>query len=921
MRRFFFFALSSMLLWMCDLSFAQLTVRSDSYGSKPGFIDKATLVVEPHGAYVEQSLYLSYSDHFQFPSSQVEIVHRFELPANAVVNDMWLWIGDSVMQAVILDTWKARAIYDSIVNRKRDPAFLSKTGNTYELHIYPLASGSYRKVRLNFITPTRWLGTEGAAELPLKMLKANNALKKPLQVMFREAQPIWGTPTITELPLQTFTGMRDTSGYKFRYSNIDDISALSSFTMGFTTNFTDGFFITTKDAVNDGTYFQFGFNPGSLFNLQIDPSPRHLLFALDLSGVHCKNFVTLMPNVKQLMRSAARPNDSIQVVVAGAGKIETLNPVWTIAHTDSINTAIDRFASSEWGRQVALEKLPAVLYADAYAAICWQFPGLEQLASTKVYGDLSETLRNMQGADVIAAYTQGFENASSTSANYEMIVSKLDTFFTQGGRFLSYYDYNRVGREEICSHYIPGLTTTRRPDGSATLYRNPNGAVGRYFPESFVHYGFDYLQYTADPSVTIEVMDKDGRPVVISKKIGNGLIVVSGIWSFKDDGALRAQLGAPMLGLNEVKKNQQLTGLFAEIQSKYKRSPFQNVYVLSNSDSLFQKTDVFSWSAAYLGGFGSALPVVTTVNLLDGAGYLPASLTEDQIQYYGSGYLMKTIAAATKGRHIEMHIDNWTYLFSALNAYSYPTADSMTVSVSVDNGAGQLRELREVNPIPADANKARFYIGSASLANQIRFDVRARFAGQSNAKTASTSTFIFHDTSSAASVLPAMLGTEKLRDLFNQQNKDTASIVKLAVKYRLLCDFTALLALEPNDTIHYMKHPLDESVLGVARSIEPGMTDSLLLSSYPNPFNNQTTIVIELKRRSFVEAGIYNIIGQRVKTLASHDAVEGRKLYSWNGTDDRNRTVSSGAYFIRVAADDGIGKQSTVRLRRILFLK
>jgi hypothetical protein len=84
----------------------ELTVRvPDIYLSYPGYIDKATLVVEPYGGYSEQSLYLEYSDHGQFSSGQkVEIIHRFELPQGAVINDLWLWMGDSVMQAIMLDT-------------------------------------------------------------------------------------------------------------------------------------------------------------------------------------------------------------------------------------------------------------------------------------------------------------------------------------------------------------------------------------------------------------------------------------------------------------------------------------------------------------------------------------------------------------------------------------------------------------------------------------------------------------------------------------------------------------------------------------------------------------------------------------------------------------------------------------------------
>ncbi len=166
----------------------ELSVLTDSWGSsKPGYIDRAVLVVEPHGGYFEQSLYLEYSDHFVFHgASNVEIVHRFELPEGSVINDMWLWIGDSVMQAIILDTWTATSIYDSIVVNKRDPALLKEKGNQYELHVYPLKSGSFRKVKINMITPVKWVGENALAELPFRMLNSDNNTVKPLEVLFRQ---------------------------------------------------------------------------------------------------------------------------------------------------------------------------------------------------------------------------------------------------------------------------------------------------------------------------------------------------------------------------------------------------------------------------------------------------------------------------------------------------------------------------------------------------------------------------------------------------------------------------------------------------------------------------------------------------------------------------------------------------------------
>ena len=74
----------SFLLLMSGNVFAinDLTVKvPGSFTSKRGYIDNAVLVVEPHGGYIEQSLYLNYSDHGALaPSNNIEVIHRFELP-------------------------------------------------------------------------------------------------------------------------------------------------------------------------------------------------------------------------------------------------------------------------------------------------------------------------------------------------------------------------------------------------------------------------------------------------------------------------------------------------------------------------------------------------------------------------------------------------------------------------------------------------------------------------------------------------------------------------------------------------------------------------------------------------------------------------------------------------------------------------
>jgi flagellar hook assembly protein FlgD len=119
-----------------------------------------------------------------------------------------------------------------------------------------------------------------------------------------------------------------------------------------------------------------------------------------------------------------------------------------------------------------------------------------------------------------------------------------------------------------------------------------------------------------------------------------------------------------------------------------------------------------------------------------------------------------------------------------------------------------------------------------------------------------------------------------------------------------------------------MKNPFDESGLVNVRQLnDDSKIDSLTLSSYPNPFNNRTNIVVNIKNPSFLNVYIYNILGQLVKVVAAADYVEGKKIYSWDGNSANNYSVSSGVYFIRLIAKEKNSGQSLSSIRKILLLK
>ena len=73
---------------------------------------------------------------------------------------------------------------------------------------------------------------------------------------------------------------------------------------------------------------------------------------------------------------------------------------------------------------------------------------------------------------------------------------------------------------------------------------------------------------------------------------------------------------------------------------------------------------------------------------------------------------------------------------------------------------------------------------------------------------------------------------------------------------------------------------------------------------YPNPFSGTTTIEYHLPQESSVRIEIYNITGQRIKTLIDNGSMPAGSWNSiWDGTDERKKAVAAGVYMVLLKAD------------------
>jgi hypothetical protein len=83
------------------------------------------------------------------------------------------------------------------------------------------------------------------------------------------------------------------------------------------------------------------------------------------------------------------------------------------------------------------------------------------------------------------------------------------------------------------------------------------------------------------------------------------------------------------------------------------------------------------------------------------------------------------------------------------------------------------------------------------------------------------------------------------------------------------------------------------------------------ISNYPNPFNPSTSIKLELAEAGKIELAVYNIKGQKVKTLLDCTTEPGTYECNWNGKDEMGKSVTSGQYVVKLQQN---GKETATKI-------
>lgn len=315
----------------------QLTVSDvrNSWVVRQGTIEAATLSLRPQGLYMECGLYLTFSAQgasFNTFGDSLEVVLNFTLPEGSTVHDSWLWVGDDIVQARILDRWSATNIYEGIVKRRQDPSILTKKSATqYQLRVFPMHKNSTRRVKITWLQPLNFKKNQTELALPYHILQASKNVVPQLNLL------VWTDdrfkkPAIAGNPSIAFAPKSDPQLGSYSSASISSNFYSEGSALRLSSPFRDGFYLSAFDDGNE-QFYQMALQPR--YFLPTAP-PRKVAVLLDYSAVaNAPSQAALLDAAKNELLNSLDSTDSFNLFFSNLLIGKAANH-WLPAHPDTI---------------------------------------------------------------------------------------------------------------------------------------------------------------------------------------------------------------------------------------------------------------------------------------------------------------------------------------------------------------------------------------------------------------------------------------------------------------------------------------------------------------------------------------------------------------------------------------------------------
>lgn len=135
--------------------------------------------------------------------------------------------------------------------------------------------------------------------------------------------------------------------------------------------------------------------------------------------------------------------------------------------------------------------------------------------------------------------------------------------------------------------------------------------------------------------------------------------------------------------------------------------------------------------------------------------------------------------------------------------------------------------------------------------------------------------------------------------------EDTYNIIVTHDGYQTV--FETGVVISANTVMNFML----EKIVG----IEEIPAVSFLSQNKPNPFAGGTTIEYGITKAGKVEIVVYNVVGQKVRTLVNSQEKAGYHKVNWDGTNDSGAKVGGGIYFYKITAGEFTSLKKLILLR------
>jgi Ca-activated chloride channel family protein len=267
--------------------------------------------------------------------------YLYPLAGEAVFSDFSLMQGEEELKGEPMDAARARAIYEEIVRRHRDPALIELAGHgLLRARVFPIAAGETRSVTLRF---TQVLGRAGDAyrfRYVAGAARSRTPLPSPRPEATTDAAPIaftlvadagdrFGDPFS---PTHRLRSSRDGRRLVVRpeaqvHGNVDVFLPVAGNAVGIS--------LATHRVNNEDGYFMLTLSPG---RAQGTPTPRDVAVVVDTSGSMSGEKMEQARQALHRLLGTLNPADRFRLI-AFSNAVNAQRPAWTTASRAAVEEA------------------------------------------------------------------------------------------------------------------------------------------------------------------------------------------------------------------------------------------------------------------------------------------------------------------------------------------------------------------------------------------------------------------------------------------------------------------------------------------------------------------------------------------------------------------------------------------------------